>query len=174
MRNNSRALREIVIFAMLGTLMFASRVIMQFLPNIHLIGALIMIYTLVFRCKALIPLYIYIFLEGIFSGFATWWIPYLYVWTVLWGITMLLPKKMPEKVAYIVYPIVCMFHGSIFGILYAPGQALLFGLDYRGMLAWIAQGLTFDILHLIGNLAAGFLVLPLTKVMCKLRDKYMR
>ena len=32
-------------------------------------------------------------------GFGVWWVPYLYVWTVLWGMTMLLPKKMPNITA---------------------------------------------------------------------------
>ena len=46
----------ICVFAMLGTIMFCSKVIMQFLPNIHLLGMLTMVYNLVFRVRALIPI----------------------------------------------------------------------------------------------------------------------
>ena len=53
---------------------------MELLPNIHLLGMLTMVYTIVFRIKALIPIYVYVFLNGIFAGFSPWWIPYLYIW----------------------------------------------------------------------------------------------
>lgn len=162
---------EVVIFSMLGTVMFCSKIIMEFLPNIHLLGMLTMVYTIVYRKKALFPIYVYVLLNGIFSGFATWWVPYLYIWTVLWAVTMLLPKKMPAKAAMIVYPLVCAFHGLCFGTLYAPAQALLFGLNFKQMLAWIAAGFPADIIHCISNFAAGFLILPLVRVLRKM-DHY--
>lgn len=162
--------REMCVFAMLGALMFASKIIMEVLPNIHILGMLTMVYTIAFRKKALIPLYVYIMLNGIFAGFATWWIPYLYIWTVLWGATMLLPKNMPRGVAMVVYPILCCLHGLFFGVLYAPAQALLFGLDWEGMLAWIATGFVFDVTHAIGNFAAGLLILPMGQLLIKLRQ----
>ena len=66
--------------------MFCSKVIMEALPNIHLLGMLTMVYTLTFRWKALIPIYIYVFLNGLYAGFNVWWVPYLYIWTVLWAV----------------------------------------------------------------------------------------
>ena len=165
--------RELCVFAMLGALMFASKLIMEVLPNIHILGLLIMAYTIAFRAKALIPMYLWIFLNGLFAGFATWWVPYLYVWAVLWGITMLCPKKMPKKVAVVVYPLICCLHGLFFGVLYAPGEALLTGLDFNGMLAWIASGLVFDITHAIGNFAAGLLVVPLSELLLRLKRIYL-
>lgn len=163
------SVRELCVFAMLGALMFASKLIMEVLPNIHILGMLIMVYTIAFRWKALIPMYVWIMLNGLFAGFATWWVPYLYVWTVLWAVTMLLPKKMPKAVAVVVYPVVCSLHGMFFGVLYAPAQALLFGLDFEGMLAWIAAGFVFDITHAIGNFAAGLLILPMSQLMTRLK-----
>ena len=76
--------RELVIFSMLGAVMYASKVIMEFAPNIHLIGVFTIAFTVVYRKKALYPIYVYVFLTGMFHGFATWWVPYLYLWTVLW------------------------------------------------------------------------------------------
>ena len=76
--------RETAIFAMLGTLMYASKMIMEIAPNIHLIGVFTIAFTVVYRKKALYPVYIFVLLTGLFSGFASWWIPYLYIWTVLW------------------------------------------------------------------------------------------
>lgn len=159
---------ELTLFAMLGTLMFCSKLIMELLPNIHLLGMLIMSITVVFRAKALIPIYIYVILNGIYAGFALWWIPYLYVWTLLWCFTMLFPKNMSKKVSAIAYPIVCALHGFMFGILYAPAQALMYGFNFDQMLVWIAGGSVFDIIHGISNFFTGMLILPLSELIKKL------
>ncbi len=160
-----------VVFAMLGTVMFCSKIIMELLPNIHLLGMLTMTYTLVFRKKALIPIYIYVMLNGVYAGFAPWWIPYLYLWAVLWAVTMLLPKDMSNKAKCIVYPVVCCVHGLAYGILYAPAQALMYGMDFQKMLAWIISGLPWDLTHGIGNFFAGLLIFPLTQLLKKLAKK---
>ena len=170
-KNASLDLRHMVIFAMLGTVMFASKVIMELLPNIHLLGMLTMVYTLVYRKRALIPIYIYVLLNGIYAGFAVWWVPYLYIWTVLWAGTMLLPRKMKPVVAVPVYMAVCALHGLAFGTLYAPAQALFFGLNFRATVAWIVAGLPWDVMHAVGNLVAGTLVLPLTRLLNKLEGR---
>lgn len=153
------------VFAMLGTIMFISKIVMEPLPNIHLLGMLTMLYTVVFRKKALIPIYIYVLLNGLFAGFNMWWIPYLYLWTILWGVTMLLPKKMPRGARMIVYPIVCCMHGLAFGTLYAPAQAIMVRFTFEQTLAWIAAGLWFDIVHGIGNLCLGLLIVPLSELL---------
>ncbi len=169
-KNFKRILVSIAVFAMLSTIMFVSKKLMEVLPNIHLLGMLTMTYTLVFRGRALIPIYVYVFLDGLFSGFSIWWYPYLYVWTILWAVTMMLPKKMTPKAAKVVYPAICCLHGLAFGILYAPAQAFFFGFDFKQTLVWIASGIPFDVLHGIGNLFAGLLIFPLAqtlKIECK-------
>lgn len=158
-------------FAMLGALMFCSKIVMEVLPNIHMLGMLTMVYTIVFRARALIPIYIYVAVNGVYAGFSVWWIPYLYIWAILWGMTMLLPRRMPRPVACVVYAFVCALHGILFGILYAPAQAFLFGFTLEQTFAWILSGLPFDLLHAIGNLALGTLILPLSEVLGKLMQK---
>ncbi len=157
-------IKEIAVFGMLGSLMYATDLLMEAFPNIHLVGVFIVATTVVYRVKALFPLYVYVFLNGIFSGFNLWWIPYLYVWTVLWGAVMLLPQNIPEKLKPIIYMCVCAAHGFLFGVIYAPSQALLFGLDFKGMLTWIAAGIPFDIIHGISNFVCGILIVPIIKV----------
>lgn len=165
---------EMAIFSMLAALMFCSKVIMEALPNIHLLGMFIMVYTLVYRVKALIPIYLFIFMTGLYGGFGLWWLPYLYIWAILWGVTMLLPRRMPRALAAVVYPIVCCLHGLLYGVLYAPAQALIFGLNFKGMLAWIAAGLPFDLLHGLGNLVAGLLILPLSNLLSRMAKGIQR
>lgn len=166
MRNPKyQKLADLIIFAMLGVIMFVSKYMTEALPNIHLLGMLTMTYTVVYRKKALIPIYVFVFLIGLFNGFALWWIPYLYLWTILWGITMLLPKNMSKKVSVLVYATVCSLHGLCYGILYAPAQAIMYGLNFKGMVAWIVTGLPWDALHAAGNFAVGLLIAPIASTL---------
>ena len=156
------------VFAMLGALMYASKMIMEVAPNVHLLGVFTIAFTVVYRKKALYPIYTYILLNGIFCGFAMWWIPYLYIWTILWGVTMLLPKQMPKKIRPFVYMVVCASHGFLYGTLYAPAQAILFGLDFRGMVAWIVAGLPWDFVHGVSNFFCGILIVPIITLLNRL------
>lgn len=171
--NNKRhlSIKEICIFGILAALMFISKIVMEALPNIHLLGMFTMTYTLAFRKKALIPIYIYVMLNGLYAGFSMWWVPYLYIWTVLWAATMILPKNMPVKAKCVIYPIVCALHGIAFGTLYAPAQAIMFGLNFEQTIAWIISGLPWDLIHGIGNFFAGMLILPLSELLKKLMKK---
>lgn len=153
---------------MLGAVMFCSKILMELLPNIHLVGMLTMTYTVVYRTKALIPVYIYVVLNGLFEGFNVWWVPTLYIWTVLWAVTMLLPKSMPKKVKMFVYPALCGLHGLLYGTLYAPVFALLMHMDIKATGAWIIAGLGFDAIHACGNLVLGCFILPLSELLGKL------
>lgn len=161
--------KELTVFAMLGTLMYLSKMIMEFAPNVHLLGVLTIAFTIVYRQKALYPIYTYVFLNGLFAGFSTWWIPYLYIWTVLWGIVMILPKKMPAKIKPFVYMFVCMLHGLSFGILYAPMQAILYGYNLNALLAWIVAGFPWDLIHGISNFFCGILIMPIVLILTKLK-----
>ena len=163
--------RETAVFAMLGAVMYASKLIMELAPNVHLLGVFTIAFTVVYRKKALYPIYTYVILNGIFSGFATWWIPYLYIWTILWGVTMLLPINMPKKIRPIVYMVVCALHGFLFGTLYAPAQALLFGLSFKGMIAWIIAGLPWDFVHGVSNFFCGILIMPIISVLRRLENR---
>ena len=145
--------------------MYASKILMEFAPNIHLLSTFIVAFTVVYRKKALYPIYIYVLLIGMFNGFATWWIPYLYLWTVLWGVVMLLPTKISPKIQPLVYMAVCAAHGFLYGTLYAPAQALLYGLSFKGMIAWIIAGFPFDCIHGVSNFFCGILIVPIIKTL---------
>ena len=163
-------IKRIAVSGMIGALMYVTKLVMAVLPNIHLLGPFIVATTVVYRKKALYPIYVYVFAEGLLSGFATWWLPYLYIWTVLWLAIMLLPKNIPAKIAPFVYMVVCALHGFLFGVLYSPVQALLFGLDFSGTIAWIVAGLPFDFIHGVSNFFCGLLIIPIVQVL-KMAEK---
>ena len=158
-------IKEIALFGMLGALMYASKIALEILPNVHLLAVFIMAETVVYRQKALYPIYTFVFITGLLNGFSIWWWPYLYIWTVLWGVGMLLPKEMPKKVAPVVYMAVCALHGFLYGTLYSPYQALMFHLDFKGMVSWIIAGLPYDAIHGVSNFFCALLVVPLISVM---------
>ena len=151
--------------------MLVSKLIMEVLPNVHLISVLIIAITVVYRAKALCSIYIFVFLTGFINGFGLWWYPYLYIWTILWVVIMLLPRKMPKKISVVVYMIVCGMHGLLFGTLYAPFQALVFGFDFERTIAWIVTGLTFDIIHCTSNVCCGVLIVPIIDALSRFTNK---
>ena len=157
--------RETAIFAMLGAVMYASKIIMDMAPNIHLIGVFVIAITVVYRKKALYPIYIFVVLTGLLNGFSAWWVPYTYIWTVLWGAVMLLPKKIPKRIQPLLYMILCALHGFGYGILYAPAQALMFGMNLKGMISWIVTGLPFDLIHGVSNFFCAMLVMPIVSTL---------
>lgn len=164
--------KEMAVFSMLGAVMYVSKIIMEVAPNIHLLGVFTIAFTVVYGKKALYPIYLYVLMNGAFCGFAAWWIPYLYLWTILWGAVMLLPKKIPEKIKPFVYMVICAMHGFLFGTLYAPAQALLYGLSIKAMIAWIVAGLPFDFIHGVSNFFCGILIVPIISVL-RLSEKNM-
>lgn len=158
-----RKLADIIILTMLGVLIFVLKKCTEALPNIHPVTMLIAASTIVYRKKALIAVYVYVFLDGLFLGFAVSWIPYLYIWTLLWAAIMLVPRRLKPKTAVPVYALVCGLFGLLFGTLYAPAQALLFHLNFKATLLWIAAGLPFDAIHAVSNFATGLLAVPIAE-----------
>ncbi len=151
--------------------MFCSKLLLEWAPNIHLLALLIITFTLVYRVKALVPIYVFVLLTGVYGGFNVWWVPYLYIWLPLWGLTLLLPRRMPRGVAFVCCIMLGALHGIAYGILYAPAQALFFKMNLQMTVAWVLSGTPFDVLHAIGNAAACTLVLPLTHLLCRLERK---
>lgn len=160
-----------VIFAMLGALMFCSKLLLEWAPNIHLLALFIIAFTRVYRTKALAPIYIFVLLTGVYGGFNVWWIPYLYIWLPLFFGALLLPRRMPRGVAFVAYILLGALHGIAYGVLYAPAQALFFHMDFTMTLTWIASGALFDVLHAVGNAAACTLALPLIRLLSRLERR---
>jgi len=159
--------RDLAIFSVLGSIMFVSRIAMQWIPQVHLLGLFIAAITLTYRVRALIPLYVYILLDVAFSGLILW--PYLYIWLPLWLMFMLIGKlELPRKIQIPLYMALCALHGLSFGTLFAPAWMLMGRLNFKTIIAWIVAGLLWDVTHAIGNFVAGTLIIPLSSLLKKL------
>ena len=173
-------LRHIILFAMLGAMMLAGKLAFEGIRNVHMVGMLIVTYTVVYRRYALFPIYVFVLLAGLFYGFQQWWLSYLYIWAILWGMAMLLPQHTPRflrgrlssetvrTLQSIQYCGVCALHGLLFGTLYAPLWAAIAHLSFRATLTWIAGGIPSDLIHCVGNLCMGVLIYPLAKLLHRL------
>lgn len=165
-------IREIAIFAMLGAVMFVSKLIMEGLPNIHLLGTFIIAFTLTYRQKAIFPICAYLFANGLWEGFNLFgWLPETYIWLILWAVVMLLPKNMPSRVAPVIYMTVSALHGLLFDVFYAPAYVLFAGYDWNDLGVILLAGLPFNIFQAVGNFALGILIVPIATLLRKLDKK---
>lgn len=162
---------NIAVFAMLGALMFAGKKLMEWIPNVHPLTMLIMVYTVVYRKKAIFPILVYLVLDTVVTGGFTWIVPYYYIFLLYWLITLMLPRRLPDVYAAILYSVVCALFGLAFGTLYAPWQALMYNLSFEKTITWIVAGLPWDSMHALGNLAASVLILPLVRLIRRV-DRY--
>ena len=166
------SIREITVFAMLSAVMFVSKVVMEGIPNVHLLGTFVVAFTLAYRAKALFPIYGYVLVNGIWEGFSPFgWLPELYLWLILWGAVMLLPKKIPTLIAPISYMLISGLHGLLFGVFYAPVYALFSGMGWDRVWLWVLAGLPFDLIHAIGNFVLGTLIIPIASLLKRFDKK---
>ena len=161
-------LRELVVLTVFGVIIFLSKLLLEFLPNFHLITMFIITLTVVYKAKALISINIFVFLTIFLNGLNLWTIPYLYIWLYPFILTLILPKRLSDKASFVLYIIIAVSHGFLYGTLYAPFQSLAFGLNFKATIAWIITGLPWDFAHGVYNGLISVLILPLTKLLKKI------
>jgi energy-coupling factor transport system substrate-specific component len=159
-------IKDIALIGIMSAILVAVQVTLGFLPNIELVSLLIIIYTLVFGKKTLYIIYVFVALEGIIYGISLWWLNYLYIWTVLFTIVILLRK---HQSTYF-WAIISGFYGLIFGALCSIPNLFLSGIG-SAVSYWIS-GIPFDILHGVGNFVVALLLFhPLYQVLNKINKK---
>ena len=156
-------LRELTLLALLAALMFATQVAMASLPNIHLVGVLLILTALLFGWRALYALYVFVLLEGLIYGFGLWFINYLYVWTVLAAVAIVFRKNRSRLFWAAVAGIFGLSFGALCSIPYFFIGGWAMGFSY-----WVA-GIPFDLLHCVSNTVLCFvLLMPLYRLCCRL------
>ena len=157
------SVKDIVLIALLSALLLISQVALAPIPNVELVSLLLILYTMFFQKKTLYIIYVFVLLEGILYVFGMWWGCYLYVWTILWGITMLLKSEQNA----LFWALVSGFFGLAFGTLCSVPYFLTGGIEMG--LGWIVSGLPFDITHGIGNFVVALLLFhPLHYVLSRI------
>ncbi|MGM9916185.1 hypothetical protein [Anaerotignum sp.] len=97
----------------LTALLFTGQVVMSFLPNLEIVSLLIILYTIFFGKKVFWMIYGFVFLEGFLYGFGMWWFQYLYIWSILAMVVLLLRNN----TSALFWSIISGFFGLSFGAL---------------------------------------------------------
>ena len=151
---------ELTLFSLLAALMVALQVALMALPNVELVSLLTVLYTRRYEKKALIILYVFVLAEGLIYGFGLWFVNYLYVWTVLWGLTLLF-RRMEDLVGWV---ILLGAYGLGFGLLCAIPYVFIGGPGYA--VSYFISGIPFDLTHGLANaVLAAILLRPLERIM---------
>lgn len=150
--------------AMMGVLLTAGKEVMAFLPNFEPVTLLTVLFTVTFGGAALGAVGVFLGLEGLLYGFGIWWVMYLYVWPLLWGLTMLL-RRMNRAWQWAVFAgAYGLAFGALCSLVYLPAGGI------KTVLAWTAAGFPFDIMHAGGNFLLMLLLYrPLRGALEKLR-----
>lgn len=155
--------KDLVLFAILGSLTFGAKMVMMGLPNIEPVSLMVMLFAVTFGKKAIYPIYTYVLLEFILNGFHIWSINYLYIWLVLAAVAWCL-RDMSSPLGWAV---LSGIFGLLFGALCAPVYLLSGGLVFA--LNWWISGIPYDLLHCIGNFTVALvLFIPLRKLLHQL------
>ena len=157
----SLSVREMVLFAILGTMTFAAKYIMSWLPNIEPVSLMVMLFAVVFGKKWVYPVYLYVAMEILFYGISLWNLNYLYIWAVL----AVLASCMKTMESHLGWAMLSGVYGLAFGALCGIVDVFIGGFGYA-VAKWVS-GIPFDISHCLGNF---FIALVLFKPMRKLLE----
>ena len=139
-------LRDITVLALCAALLVTVQVALAVLPNIELVSLLVMLFTLHFKWRVLFVIYVFALVEGLIFGFhPEWWFAYLYVWTILAGLTWLC-RRATSPMPYAVL-------SGCFGLAFGPLCSLPFlvvGGPYAFYARWLGD-IPFDLVHGAGN-----------------------
>ncbi len=160
-------IKDIVIIGMLSAIFLTVQVGLAFLPNVELISLLIILCTLVIGYKTLLVIYVFVMSELLIYGLSTWWVNYMYVWTLLFLVTYLFRR---ERSPYF-WAIVSGLYGLSFGALCSLPYFFMGG--FPTMLAYWVSGIMFDLVHGIGNFVLALVLFrPLYYLMERIYQKW--
>jgi len=150
--------RELVLFSLLGAMMFALKMAMAQLPNIEPVSLLVMALAVCYGWRGLYAVYLYVFLEWAVWGFGLWSVCYVYVWLVLFSLAVLL-RRMESPVLWAVL-------SGCFGLLFGALCAVVYWLTggWAAAVTWWVSGIPMDLLHGAGNFA---LALTMFRPVCR-------
>lgn len=163
------ALKELILFGILGAMTFAMKVVMAGLPNIEPVSLTLMVYAAVFGFKALYPAYVYVAMEILYFGLGVWNLNYLYIWAIL-VIGAACMRGMKSSIGW---AMLSGTFGLLFGALCGIVDVFIGGFGYA-IAKWVS-GIPFDIAHCAGNFALALILFkPLRNLLEKLYGRLKR
>ena len=159
--------RTVTVLALCTALVYSQQVALASIPNGECVTLLFILFTLYVRSRTLYIIFLFALLEGVTYGFGIWWFMYLYVWTILWAVVMVLGRQ-PRSALF--WAIIAAFFGLCFGLLCSFPYLVTGGIAMA--FSWWVTGIPFDILHCVFNfLIVLVLFRPLDKLFSYLKAK---
>jgi energy-coupling factor transport system substrate-specific component len=158
-------IQEIALLGFMTATLSLGKRVLAFIPNVEIVSFLIIIYTLLFGFKVLWAVFAFVLLEIFSYGLGIWTVMYLYIWPLLFFLTLLFRK--------IRNPIFWSLLSGVFGISFGFFCALPYlfiGGPYM-MYAWWLSGLPWDVTHGVANFFICLtLFIPITSLLKKLQS----
>ena len=157
------SLRESIVLALFAALMVALQVALAALPNIEFVSLLVILLTHRMGLKSLWSIYAFAVVEALIYPQGTWIISYFYVWTIL-ALAVFMLRKNGNA---LLYAIMAAVFGILFGVLCSVPSFIIGGFGYG--VSWIISGLSFDVIHCVGNaVSVGLLFFPLDRALSRM------
>lgn len=152
--------KDVCVLALMGSLMFATKVALAALPNVSMNALLIILTAVFFGWRVMYSVGVYIMLEGLIFGFGLWWLSYLYLWPILAALAVLMRKNDSA----LIWAVVAGLYGLCFGALCSIPYLFVGG--FKMALSYWVSGIPFDLSHCVGNFVLTLtLYKPLHKAM---------
>lgn len=151
--------REIALIGILSAFNIASRVTLQFLPNIKPVTSIIIMVSMIFGPTfGILVAVVTTIVSNMLLGMGTWTIFQILAWSVIALISGLLGKGLKTLPPFwmALFSAIC---GFVFGFFVSLDKLLTAGPG--AFIAYYLGGLSFDLLHAIGNFAFYLICAPI-------------
>ncbi len=165
MSHQKMSTHKLTRIALLSAVLYVSKAVLEFLPNVELVSLLVLVYALVFGREVFLIILVFNLFELIQWGFGIWWVSYLYTWPVLGLIVLALRRFVKED--FVVWGVVAGLFGLAFGAMFA---AAWLPVDRAYAISYWVSGMPWDVAHCISNFVfVVFLGKPLYRVLLQLK-----
>lgn len=155
--------KEIALISILAAVNIASRIYLQFLPNIKPVTSIIIISVMLFGLAFGVKLAVVTtIVSNLFLGMGTWTFFQILAWVVICFLTDIFIgaiRKIGKEPHLLVMAIFSFVMGYVFGIIVSLEQLMLGGFNLY--IVYYISGLLFDTFHAIGNFAFYLICAPI-------------
>ncbi|WP_031551650.1 MULTISPECIES: hypothetical protein [unclassified Oribacterium] len=163
MSDNALSVKDIAYLGISLAILEASKLALDFLPNVEVVTLLFIVYTIFYGRKTLLIAFGFTAIECFLKGVNVWSIMYLYIWPMLILMVFYANRK---KVGFVFYCILSGFFGLFFGLFCSIPYLFIGG--WSMAVTWWIAGIPYDIIHCVSNFV---LTLILFKPLCKIMSK---
>lgn len=172
-KNNSKA-KDAATVGLMIAIIEAAKLALSQLPNIELTSFFIIMFTLYFGRKVLFVIPAIILVEILIFGFNIMWVTaYVYIWPILFLLTMLLRRFK----GVLTMSLLSGFFGLAFGFLCSFPYLFISTAtnptaSFASAIAWWISGIPFDIIHAVSNFVLMLvLYLPVSRMLLRITNK---